>query len=115
MTKRKLILNGNPPMPALETCHDVRHMVVCAYARCRQLGDERQMIAAKSTEFQSTSDGRACYHGRCYAKQFGVEALLKLPKETLRGLAVGDVGQALAEKIIQDRLTQKRRRKSGAR
>lgn len=102
-TTKYMIPRGKPDLPTIATCHTVRYLVVCAYARCCNLGDQRNMIttrAATATTFQSTSDGRACYHGRCYAKQFGVDKFLRLPKKQLSNLTLGDVGPDLARAIM---------------
>lgn len=109
-----LIPRGSGPLPAIATCHDIRHFVVCAYARCRQLGDERNMISARSRTFQSKPDGSALYHGRCYAKEFGIDALLRQPKKVLLNLTVADVGMDLAEAIVTRHSTrQPKNRKRG--
>lgn len=46
------------------------------------------------------SDGTACYHGRCYAKQFSLGHLLALPKKALSKLTLGDVGVEVMKEII---------------
>jgi len=99
---KNIIPRGKPPLPIISTCHDVRHLVVCAYARCRDLGDERDMVTAKSTDFQSKSDGRACYHGRCYAKKYGLAKFLRLPKKTLSKLTLGDLGSELMKAVARE-------------
>lgn len=76
---------------------------MCAYARCRQLGDERAMIAARAADVQSTSSGIACYHGRCFARKFGFEALLALPRKQLAKLTLGDVGAYTMRAIVRRR------------
>lgn len=61
------------------------------------------MITTRSTDFQSKSDGSACYHGRCYAKKYGVDRFLSLPKSALFKLTICDVGLNLAEAIVKER------------
>ena len=91
---------GKLPAPNLQAAHDVRHLVVCAYARCRQLGDERHMVPARAMSFQSSSDGKAYYHGRCYVRAFSLKSLLACPKRVLARLTLGDVGVKTMKAIV---------------
>ena len=94
---------GPLPSPSLRLAHDVRHLVVCAFARCRHLGDEREMVATRATEFQSMSSGEACYHGRCFVQKFGLGTLLALPRRQLAKLTLGDVGAHTMRAIARKR------------
>jgi len=94
---------GPLPKPTMALAHDVRHLVVCAYSRCRQLGDERVMVTVRSTDFQSKSSGEACYHGRCYVRKFGLAALLKLPKRKTGRLMWSDVGIVTMKALLKRR------------
>jgi hypothetical protein len=84
-------LKGRPlPTPTLRTAHEVRHLVTCAYAKCRALGDKRNMIAVKNSH----------YHGRCYIRRFSYLAFLQLPRAELAKLTLGDVGVTVMRAII---------------
>jgi len=94
---------GSLPDPHIGTAHDVRRLVVCAHSRCRQLGNRDDMVETRSKDYQSTSSGRAFYHGRCYERKFGLAALLKLPKKQLTKLRLDDIGGDTARAILAKR------------
>jgi len=60
--------------------HDVRHLKLCP--SCSSIGDEREMAF----------DGSDFYHGRCFEADFGLDALIALPRKQRDHLTLGDVG-----------------------
>jgi hypothetical protein len=76
------------PLP-LRTCHDIRKWRGCVL--CKKLGDKNQMLQSSKETF---------WHGRCFAKQFGTDRLLELPREQLEKLSLGDLGLRLMRAVV---------------
>ena len=70
------------------SCHDVRHLVLCA--GCRKLHDRRYMAKI----------GKVYWHGRCVIADIGMEGLLNLPIEQLHKLTLGDIGVESMKAIV---------------
>lgn len=72
----------------IKTCHDIRLWRACA--ECHELGSKNSMI----------NSGDGFWHGRCFAKRFGVERLLEMPREQLATLMLGDLGVRLMRSVL---------------
>ena len=77
------------PDPDIRRAHDIRHLVVCA--DCRFLADDRHCV---------TRAGKS-YHGRCFIRLFGLNALLMTPSRERGGLQLSDVGLRIARVLIE--------------
>jgi hypothetical protein len=79
------------PLP-MRTCHDIRLWTACSH--CAALGSKSDMLKTAKNQF---------WHGRCFAKRFGVERLLGLPREETGKLRLDDLGVALMRALIGGR------------
>lgn len=89
-TKTKLH-RGQVPFSDLitvKTAHDVRRL--CACQHCGEIGDNAEMVFAWPYE-------TAYFHGRCFAKAHGVDALIDLKPA---GLTLGDLGLDLMRAVL---------------
>jgi hypothetical protein len=78
------------PPPPMRTCHDIRKWRHCA--ECSHIGGMDQMVKSRAND--------DWYHGRCFAKKFGVDALLALPMAQTEKLTLGDLGVDLMGQLL---------------
>ena len=73
--------NNPPPM---RTCHDIRKW--CACPQGGHLGHKDHML-----------DG---YHGRCFARKFGLESMFAHKRAEISRLTLGDLGVRLMGEVL---------------
>ncbi len=78
------------PPPPLRTCHDIRKWCYCVV--CSNIGSTEDMVKPRKDD--------DWYHGRCFAKKFGVDALLALPMAQTEKLTLGDLGVDLMSQLV---------------
>jgi hypothetical protein len=76
-------------MLPIKTCHDIRLWRRCE--ECHQLGGKNSMLSSGKDAF---------WHGRCFAKRFGTERMLEMPREQLATLMLGDLGVRLMRSVV---------------
>lgn len=76
-------------MIELRTAHDVRKLMSCAY--CGRMGTADSMVDTSPKQW---------WHGRCFAKKFGLERLLREDTGRLSRLTIGDLGVDLARHVM---------------
>jgi hypothetical protein len=72
----------------MKTCHEIRLWRTCS--ECQELGGKNSML----------SSGDGFWHGRCFAKRFGTERMLEMPREQLATLMIGDLGVRLMRLVL---------------
>jgi hypothetical protein len=77
------------PPPPMKTCHDIRKWRYCK--GCSHIAGQDQMV--------KDADGDH-WHGRCFAKKFGVGTLLALPMAQTEKLTLGDLGVDLMGQLL---------------
>ena len=75
--------------PRLRTAHDVRFLRVCVH--CKDLGDSRHMLRT----------GKHYWHGRCYIKQNGLQALIDQGLEFTGHLTLNDIGTDAMQALLE--------------
>lgn len=69
--------------------HDVRFLRPCLH--CHDLGDRRHMLQT----------GKHYWHGRCYIKQNGLQALLDQGLEHTGHLTLNDIGDEAMRALLE--------------